>query len=163
MKTTRLKFILILSLAVNVAVIATVGYHYYQNTCLTPSAQCPLNRGSHHYYDSLGLSSVQGTKMAPLSKSFHAQLASWESQIEAKREVLLGLLGRDEVDRKRIEETRAEISALQDELQKGVVAHVIQVKEILNPEQRKQFFVMLRTGMAGVRSNPAFPMPGGNK
>jgi hypothetical protein len=163
MKTKWMKLILILSLTVNLAVIATVGYHYYRNTCLTPSAPCPLNPGGQHLYKSLGLSDRQAARMKPLSNSFHTQLSSWESLIEAKRDFLLGLLGRDDIDRGRINETRREIAALQDELQQGVVAHILQTRDILNLEQRKRYFEMLRSGMAGTRSNSVFPMPGGNK
>ncbi|MDD5169711.1 MAG: periplasmic heavy metal sensor [Syntrophales bacterium] len=161
MKRKWLMIILVLSLAVNMAVIATVGYHYFRNTCMTPATPCPLNQESRHLYESLGLSEAQAAKMIPLSHSFHGQLASWESRIEAKRDHLLGLLGHDNIDRKAIEETRREIATLQDELQRGVVAHVIEVKGNLNPEQQKQFFEMLRSGMAGTRSNPVFPMTAG--
>jgi Spy/CpxP family protein refolding chaperone len=163
MKTKRMKIIMILSLAVNLAVMGTVGYHYYRNACLTSSAPCPLNREGHHLYDSLGLSDEQAAEMRPLSSSFHAQLSSWESRIETKRDLLLGLLGRDDINQGRIGESRREIAALQDELQQGVVSHILQVKDILNPEQRKQFFEMLRSGMAGTPANSVFPITGGHK
>ena len=84
MKTKWMAFALIMSLSVNVAVIVTVGYHYYRNACLTPSAPCPLNQNGRHLYQSLGLSDEQLQQIKPLSRSFHTQLSSWESGIESR-------------------------------------------------------------------------------
>jgi Spy/CpxP family protein refolding chaperone len=163
MKTKSLFFILILSLSANIAVISMVGYHYYRNFCLRTAIPCPLNQESYHLYQSLGLSDAQLAKMAPLSKLFHARLAVLESQVMTKRDLLIRLLGREEIDRGHIEEARKEIAAIQDEIQREVVVHITQTREILNPEQKKRFFEMLQAGMASTQLNPAFPIAGGNK
>lgn len=163
MKTKSLFFILILSLSVNIAAIAMVGYHYYRNFCLMTAIPCPLNQERDHLYQSLGLSDAQLAKMAPLSKSFHTRLAALESQVTTKRDLLIRLLGRETIDRGRIEEARKEIAVIQDEIQREVVVHITQIREILNPEQKNRFFEMLQVGMASTQLNPAFPIAGGNK
>lgn len=155
--------ILTLSLFINVSVLATVGYHYYRNTCLIPSVPCPLARGDHHLYQSLGLSDAQLTNMAPLSKSFHSRLEALGSAMVAKRNLLIDLLEHDGNNFGRIEETRKEMAVIQDAIQKEVIMHIIQSKEILNPEQQKRFFEMLRNSMTNVRPYPLFPINGGNK
>jgi Spy/CpxP family protein refolding chaperone len=160
MKTKLLFSILILSLSVNIAVFSTVGYHYYRNFCMTPAIRCPLNQGIHHLYQSLGLSEAQLTKMAPLSKEFHTRLTALKSQVMVKRDLLIRLLGSDEIDHGRIEETRKEIAAIQDEIQREVVVHITQTREILNPEQKKRFFEMLQDSVAHAPFNSAFPIAG---
>jgi Spy/CpxP family protein refolding chaperone len=175
MKTKLLFSFLILSLSINIAVISTVGYHYYRNFCMTPAIRCPLNQeihrmtpampfpinqGNHHLYQSLGLSDSQLAKMAPLSKKFHTRLTALKSQVMVKRDLLIRLLGSDEIDHSRIEETRKEIAAIQDEIQREVVVHITQTKEILNPEQKKRFFEMLQDSVAHAPFNSAFPIAG---
>jgi len=163
MRPRSIIFILMLSLIVNVSVLVTVGYHYYRNFCLAPSLPCPLNQESRHLYRSLGLSEAQLTAMTPLSKSFHAQMEAFESTMDAKRNLLLNLLEMDEIDLCRIQGARNEIAIIQDEIQRQVVVHIAQVKEILNPEQQKRFFEMLRASMNGTRLNHTFPINGDNK
>ena len=175
MKTKLLFPILILSLSVNIAVISTVGYHYYRNFCMTPAIPCPLNQsshhmvpaipdplnqGNHHLYQSLGLSDAQLAKMAPLSKEFHTRLTALKSQVIFKRDLLIRLLGSEEIDHGRIEETRKEIAAIQDEIQREVVVHITQTRDILNHEQKKQFFEMLQDSVARAQFNSAFPITG---
>jgi len=175
MKTKLLFSILILSLSVNIAVFSTVGYHYYRNFCMTSAIRCPLNQGihhmtpampfpinqgNHHLYQSLGLSDAQLAKMAPLSKEFHTRLTALRSQVMVKRDLMIRLLGSDEIDHGRIEETRKEIAAIQDEIQREVVIHITQTREILNPEQKKRFFKMLQDSTAHAPFNSAFPIAG---
>jgi Spy/CpxP family protein refolding chaperone len=101
--------------------------------------------------------------MEPLSKLFHARLAALKSKAAVKRDILIRLLEKEELDRRLIEKTRKEIAAIQDEIQREVVVHITQTREILNPEQKKRFFEMLQNSMADTKLNPAFPIDGGHK
>ena len=93
MKGKLLIIILTLSLAVNASAVATIGYHYWRNTCLTPSAPCPLNQEDHHPYQELGLSAEQLAKMTSLAQSFHGRLNQLEGAVETKRNLLIDCLG----------------------------------------------------------------------
>ncbi|MCX5827852.1 MAG: Spy/CpxP family protein refolding chaperone [Deltaproteobacteria bacterium] len=163
MKIKAWVFILILSLFMNASVLATVGYHYYRNTCLTPSAPCPLNGGNHHLYQSLGLSHAQLAQMEPLSKTFHARIETLGATMEGKRNLLIDLLEHEGSDLSSIEETRKEIAGIQDTIQKEVMMHIMQTKKILNPQQQKRFFELLRGSLTSARQSSAFPISGGNK
>lgn len=145
MRGKLLIVILTLSLAVNASAVATVGYHYWRNTCLTPSAPCPLNQKDHHPYQDLGLSPEQLAKMASLSDSFHRRLNELESAVAAKRNLMIDLLGEDVIDLPRTEAIRKEIAALQDDVQKEVITHIAESKKIMTPEQQKHFIELLRT------------------
>jgi hypothetical protein len=149
--------VLTLSLVVNASAVATIGYHYWRNTCFTPSAPCPLNQEDHYLYQDLGLSPEQLAKMASLADSFHRRLNELEAGIEAKRNLLIDCLGEKEIDLPRTEAIRKEIAAFQDEVQKGVIAHIAASKKIMNPGQQKRFIELLRASSNNGRLNFPFP------
>ena len=157
MKGKLLIVVLTLSLAVNLSGLATIGYHYWRNTCFTPSAPCPLNQEDHYLYQDLGLSPEQLAKMAPLAGSFHRRLNELEAGIEAKRNLLIDCLGEKEIDLPRTEAIRKEIAAFQDEVQKEVIAHIAESKKIMNPAQQKRFIELLRASSNNGRVNSPFP------
>ena len=162
MKGKLLTIVLTLSLVVNASAIATIGYHYWRNTCLTPSAPCPLNPEDHHLYQDLGLSPEQLAKMASLSDSFHRRLNELESAVTAKRNLLIDLLGEDVTDLPRTEAIRKEIAAFQDEIQKEVITHIAESKKIMNPDQQKRFIELLRISSNNGQLKSQFSTNGGN-
>jgi hypothetical protein len=152
-------FLLLLSLAINAAVLATIGYHYYRNTCLTPSVPCPLSPRDAHLYQSLGLSAVQLSKMEPLAQKFHGRLAQLQAALEGKRGLLINLLQRDS-DPATIETLRREMAGIQDEVQKEVIVHIMESKKILGLDQQYRFFDLMHQTMAGGKG-PWSPTSGG--
>ncbi len=157
MKGKLLIVILILSLAVNASAVATIGYHYWRNTCFTPSEPCPLNQEDHYPYQDLGLSPEQLAKMASFSQSFHGRLGGLETLIAAKRNLLIDLLGEKEIDLPRTEAIRKEIAGYQDEIQKEVIVHIAESKKIMNPDQQRRFIELLRASSNKGRLNSPFP------
>jgi hypothetical protein len=162
MRRKLLIVILTLSLAVNASVIATIGYHYWRNTCFTPSAPCPLNQKDNHPYQELGLSAEQLAKMASLSDSFHRRLNELEAAVETKRDLLINCLGEKEIDLPKTETIRKEIAGYQDEVQKEVIAHIAASKKIMTPDQQKRFIELLRASLKHGQSDTPFPINGGN-
>ena len=152
MRSKWLVLILILSLAINSAVLATVGYHYYVNASTPSSAPCPMSPGDSHLYQSLGLSKVQLSKMEPLAQEFHARLAELGARMEEKKETLTDLLQKDS-DPARIENLRKEMAGIQDEIQKEVIVHIMESKKILDPEQQQRFFDLMRQNMTRAQSS----------
>jgi Spy/CpxP family protein refolding chaperone len=162
MKGKLLIVVLTLSLAVNASAVATIGYHYWRNTCLTPSAPCPLNQDDRHPYQELGLSPEQLAKMTSLAQSFHGRLNELEAAVAAKRNLLIDLLGEKDVDLPKTEAIRKEIAGYQDEVQKEVIAHIAESKKIMNPEQQKRFIELVRASANHGQLNSPLPMNGGN-
>ena len=146
MRSKWLILILVLSLAFNSAVLATVGYHYYRDASNTPSAPCPMSPGDSHLYQSLGLSKVQLSKMEPLAQKFHERLAELGVRMEEKKETLTDLLQKDS-DPASIENLRKEMAVIQDEIQKEVIVHILESKKILDPKQQQRFFDLMRQSM----------------
>jgi Spy/CpxP family protein refolding chaperone len=85
--------------------------------------------------------------MNPLANTFHKRLKSLHSDMAAKKNAMINLLSGEKVSPARIEEIRKEMAAIQDRIQKVVIAHVLDVKEILNPIQRNRFFELLGKSM----------------
>jgi Spy/CpxP family protein refolding chaperone len=144
--------ILILSLAINAGVLVSMGYHYYVNASTPSSAPCPMSPGDSHLYQSLGLSSVQLSKMGPLAQKFHARLAELGALMEEKKETLTDLLQKDG-DPASIENLRKEMAGIQDDIQKEVISHIMESKKILDPIQQQRFFDLMRQSMTRAQSS----------
>jgi len=151
MRSKWLLFVLVLSLAINASVLATMGYHYYRSASLSPSAPCPISPGDSHLYQSLGLSDTQLSKMEPLARSFHGRLAELGAVMERKKELLIDLL-RKESNPVSIENLRKEMAGIQDEIQKEVIMHIMESKKILDPNQQQRFFDLMRQSMTRAKS-----------
>jgi len=146
MRSKWLIFVLVLSLAINAAVLATTGYHYYRNATLTPLVPCPVSPGDTHLYHSIGLSDLQLSKMDPLARRFHSRLTELGTAMEGKKELLVDLLAKDG-DPAGIENLRKEMGGIQDEIQKEVITHITELKKILDLDQQQRFFDLMRQGM----------------
>ena len=129
-----------------------MGYHYYVNASTPSSAPCPMSPGDSHLYQSLGLSKVQLSKMEPLAQKFHARLAELGALMEEKKETLTDLLQKDS-DPASIENLRKEMAAIQDEIQKEVITHIMESKKILDPNQQQRFFDLMRQSMTRAQSS----------
>ena len=159
MRSKWLIFALILSLAINVAVLATTGYHYYLSASAKTLAPCPISPGDNHLYQSLGLSEAQLSKMEPVAQRFHGRLAELGMAMEGKREHLVDLLAKDG-DPAGIENLRREMAGIQDEIQKEVISHIIETKKILDDKQQQRFFDLMKQSMA-IGQSPWSPTKGG--
>jgi Spy/CpxP family protein refolding chaperone len=162
MKSKWLVFLLMLSLAVNAAVLATIGYHYYRNTCLVPSAPCPMSPGDNHLYQSLDLSKDQLSKMEPVAQKFHSRLAELGSAMEGKRELMIDLLAKGG-DSAAVETLRKKMAGIQDEIQREVIVHIVEIKRILDPGQQERFFTLMRQTMIQAKNSGLPTIASGGK
>jgi Spy/CpxP family protein refolding chaperone len=101
----------------------------------------------HYLYQHLGLSNQQLARMAPLAQKFHSRLEKLAASMEGKKEYLVNLLGRKDVDPQKIAGLRGEMAGIQDEIQKEVIEHIMEMKKILNTEQQQHFFDLMRQSM----------------
>ena len=139
--------VLVLSLAINTAVLAAAGYNYYSSSSRPSTVAGHSHDVEHHFYQVLGLSTTQLQKMTPLADSFHERLKSLHSEMVQKKDAMINLLGDEGVSPTRIAALRMEMAAIQDSMQKAVIAHVLDVKQILDSNQQKRFFDLLRRSM----------------
>jgi Spy/CpxP family protein refolding chaperone len=156
MRSNWLKGLLILSLAVNAAVVGTVGYHYFINQTRSIATPC-FSEGDQHLYQSLGLSETQLKKMEPLAQAFHRRLGELKASMEDKKFRLIDLLQKDG-DPERIDVLRREMASIQEMIQKEVIVHIADTKRILNPDQQEQFFNLMRQTMGCSTASYAPPV-----
>jgi Spy/CpxP family protein refolding chaperone len=146
MRSKWLTVVLVLSLAVNAGVLATMGYHYFLSAPTAPMEPCPMSPGDSYLYKSLGLSDLQLSKMEPLAGSFHGRLAELGAAMEEKKELLIDLLQK-ESDPVSIEKLRKEMAGIQDQIQNEVIVHIAETKKILDPKQQQRLFDLMRQSM----------------
>lgn len=139
--------ILVLSLAVNTAVVAVAGYNYYGSRSRPTAATGHSHEMEHHFYDVLGLSPNQLEQMTPLADAFHDRLKNHHSAMSQKKDAMLNLMAGEDIDPSRIEALRMEMAAIQGDTQQTVIAHVLDVKGILDASQQERFFDILHTSM----------------
>ena len=149
MNKKGLMVILVLSLAINASVLGTMGYHYYRDASLAKGAPCPLSPAHQHLYQDLGLSTLQLAQMEPIARKFHERLADLGAAMKGKNSRLVELLGQKDVDPVQVEGLRREMAGIQDEIQKEVIAHILESKQILDSKQQERFLALMRQSMAG--------------
>ena len=151
MKSKWLTIVLVLSLAINAGVLASMGYHYYVNASPSSTAPCPMSPGDSHLYQSLGLSKDQLGKIDPIAQKFHSRITELGTTMEAKKELLVDLLAKGG-DPAGVENVRREMAGIQDEIQKEVITHITELKKILDPDQQQRFFNLMRQSMTSGQS-----------
>jgi Spy/CpxP family protein refolding chaperone len=151
MKNRWIAMILVLSLAMNTAALAVGGYNWYCGRHLSSTALHSPDKREHHFYEVLGLTPDQLAKVTPMAATFHESLKSLQSEMGEKKEAMINLLEGEGAPPTRIEALRMEMAAIQDGIQKTVIAHVLDVKEILDAGQQERFFDLLRRSMAQER------------
>lgn len=160
MRLNWLTGILILSVTINAAVTGTLGYHYFTQQPQPALAPC-FSTGDGHFYQSLGLTDGQLEKMEPLAQKFHHRMAEMKATMVQKKDLLIDLLQRGE-DPGRVDVLRREMASIQDTIQREVIAHISDIKKILNSKQQEQFFSLMRQSMTD--TGAMLPPPsGGNR
>jgi Spy/CpxP family protein refolding chaperone len=137
----------VLSLAINASVLAAVGYNFYANRHRGATTAGHLHDRKHHFYEVLELTPGQLEKMIPMAASFHERFESLHADMAKKKEALTNLLRGESVAPTQIEALRKKMAAIQDNIQKAVIAHVLDVKEILDPSQQRRFFDLIDRSM----------------
>jgi predicted Zn-ribbon and HTH transcriptional regulator len=79
--------------------------------------------------------------------------------MEEKKENFITLL-QENGNPVKIENLRKEMAGVQDEIQKEVILHITEVKRILDPDQQRRFFDLMRQSMTRGQS-PWLPTKGG--
>jgi Spy/CpxP family protein refolding chaperone len=157
MKNSLLKYALVLSLLLNFSFLGAAGYTYYQKTRFRTSpfdhgapAQVPAGCSSNQPYlfEALSLKPEQRKRVEQKAQLFHEDLDQKGARISRLRESLIELMRADHPDNDAIDATIAEINGVQQDMQKMIVAHMLEIKSLLDRDQEKKFFDLIRGAMA---------------
>jgi Spy/CpxP family protein refolding chaperone len=96
------------------------------------------------YLDLIKLTEGQKQQVEEIRKDFLPRVAGIRQALRQKRLELSDLLFAEPPDMQAIEEISREISKLQAQLEKEVIEHIIQEKQLLAPEQRRQFYKVIQ-------------------
>jgi Spy/CpxP family protein refolding chaperone len=141
MKRPGMRFVLALSLLLNLGTIGAVAYRYAE------TGQFPGIFGGEavgeNLPDYLKLSPEQRRQWHALERGFLRELdADWQ-QIRAHRETMIGEIFSDRPDRSLIEARRAAIARLQARQQQAVIEQLLRERDILEPAQRRALAELL--------------------
>lgn len=101
------------------------------------------------YLDLIDLTDEQKGQVEEIRRSFLPEVAGVRQSLRRKRLELSDLLFAEHPDMQAIEAGSMDISKLQTELEKKVIDHILQEKELLTPEQKKQFYAVIRSEFEG--------------
>ena len=156
MKSNLLKYILVLSLLLNFSLLGTAGYTFYRHNRYRPPlfgygapGRVPVGCTSNQPYlfEALSLRPEQRKLFEQKAPLFHEALDKQREKVDELRRSLFDLMGADHPDSNAIEATIVEINGVQEDMQKLVVAHMLQFKSILEKDQQKKFFDLVQGGM----------------
>ena len=131
----------ILLVAINVSVLATIGYRW---KCPSEGKICDRHVPCEYLCEQLSLSDSQKQKMEIFRKTFDEKTDKIRKDLRHKRNELVELLKESYLDRQKIDSLIKEIAFAQMELEKEVIDHILQEKEILTPEQQKKFIDLIK-------------------
>jgi Spy/CpxP family protein refolding chaperone len=96
------------------------------------------------YLDLIKLSGGQKQQVEGIRRDFLPRVAGIRQALRQRRLELNDLLFAESSDIQAIENKSMDISKLQAQLEKEVIDHILQEKELLAPEQRMQFYEVIR-------------------
>ena len=149
MKTSLLKFVLAASLILNVTVLATAGFRYYQHSRSWVSPFGKVMEKDKFLFEELSLKPEQAAELKNKAMPFRAEIDRRRQELAAKRKHLVALLRDQHTDRKAIDGTITEISVKHEEMQRMIAGHMLEVKSSLNADQQRKFFELIETNMGG--------------
>jgi Heavy-metal resistance len=155
MKDNLLRYILALSLLLNFSLLGAAGYTYYQQERHRPA---PFGYGvpgrargdlsiHPHLFEALSLRPEQRKLFEQKALMFHEALDKKGEGVDRLRKSLFDLMRTDHPDKSVIVATIAEINGVQEDMQKMVVAHMLEFKSMLDKDQQKKFFDLIQGAM----------------
>lgn len=144
MSKRSLIIVLVISVAINLAAVLTFGYHWWEaRSYRREIAPRWIDRGPDLrrslLRQKLDLTGEQMDSLNVMHKEMRSKMLSLRKKMFTKREKLMALLRETEPNKSRADTLLGDIASLQTELEAQVFEHLCQMKDILTPEQQKQF------------------------
>ena len=155
MKNHIFKYVLLVSLLLNLSLLGSAGYTHYQQTRHSTSpighgvqGQAPSGSATQaHIFEALSLKPDQLKLLQDKAAMFHEALDMKQTRVAHLRTSLLDHMRADKPDLKAIEAAVADISGVQQQMQEMVVSHMIEFKSMLDKDQQKKFLDLIQGAM----------------
>ncbi|HJV84806.1 MAG TPA: periplasmic heavy metal sensor [Noviherbaspirillum sp.] len=138
MNRTALKWLLVISLALNAGMVASVIVNR-MGTAPGPAAQ----HENASLPDYLQLNADQRRRWSEIEEGFLKDIAVNWREIRAHREALVRQVFSDKPDRSAIDAEQARIATLQDSQQRRVIAQLLAEHDLLDAQQRDKLMKLL--------------------
>jgi len=148
MRNSTLRYLLLVSVLLNLTIVGTAGYRYYQHNDGWTSPFGPRLPRDRFLFEELALAPRQVEALKKKTVPFRAELDRQRTQITENRRELVALMRRDNPDLPAIRALIFELSARQEEMQQRVAAHMLEVKTLLNKEEQQRFFDLIENAMS---------------
>ena len=149
MKNSILKYLLAASVVLNLTVFATAGYHYYQQSRTWVSPFGKVMEKDKFLFEELSLKPEQLAAMKNKAISFRAEIDRRRQEIDAQRKELVALMRHQNPDMKAIDAVIKGISGKQEEMQRMIAGHMLEMKSSLDADQQRKFFDLIERNMFG--------------
>ncbi len=143
-----LKFFLLLSVVLNISFLSAAAYRYYRHSTEWVSPFGARMAGYHFLFEELSLSPEQVAALREKAVPFRREIDAQRREIIDKRKRLIGLMRSDAPDRRAIDAAVAEIGAMQLDMQRRIVVHMLEVKSSLDKERQQKFLDLIEQRMA---------------
>jgi Spy/CpxP family protein refolding chaperone len=158
MKNSTLKFLLLISLILNISFLGAAGYQYYKkSTYWTSPFGYKIEKG-HFLFEELSLRPDQLKTMRETATKFRAVIDEKRQAVASKRKELITLMRQDNPDRNAIVAVVSEINGMQEEMQRMIAMHMLDMKAGLDKEQQKKFLDLIDNAMTEGRQTGCPPM-----
>jgi len=154
----RSKWILILlmfSLAVNVAALVTMAMQWSKHSGRNgPPSRPPFSENHREMLRRrLDLTDEQYERVARTQDQFAKEMEALQTSLGTKRDELFLQLEAQEPNREQVEVLLQEIATLQADQERKVVGNLLNMKDVLTPEQREKLHSLLDRRFGGPRGH----------
>jgi Spy/CpxP family protein refolding chaperone len=147
MKNSTLKFLFVVSLILNISFLGAAGFQYYKQSAYWTSPFGYKIMKGHFLFEELSLRPDQMKAMRETATRFRAVIDEKRQAISSKRKELITLMRQDSPDRKAISAVVSDISGMQEEMQRMIAMHMLDMKAGLDKEQQKKFLDLIENAM----------------
>jgi len=147
MSRSNVKFFLALSVLFNLTVLATAGYQYVSNSHSWTSPFGTKMARDRFLFEELSLAPEQMKAMREKAIPFRAEIDRRRAAIAAKRKELITLLRAEAPDAGAVDAVIAQISGLQEEMQKKITRQMLEQKALLDRQRQGRFLDLIERAM----------------
>lgn len=147
MRSSKLRVLLIISVFLNLSLLSTAGYQYYKQSAYWTSPFGTKIMKGRFLFEELSLRPEQAKEMRGKAMPFREEVDRRRLQVAQKRKELINLLRADSPDTTAIDSTIAQISRMQEEMQRKITIHMLEEKALLDKKQQKKFLDLIENAM----------------
>lgn len=148
MRSNRmLKFALAASLVLNLTVLSTVGFLYYQKSSSWVSPFGTVMKRDRFLFEELSLRPEQRQALRERAIPFRAEIDRQRQEIGLKKKALLALMRTGNPSPDTVAAAVAEIGGMQERMQHTIVMHMLEMKGMLGREQQEKFLDLIEKAM----------------